>query len=157
VITQNVDGLFQRAGISPSRVIEIHGSAHRVRCLGCGALYERNAIAHEHGQGQPSPRCRACSGILKPDTVFMGEEVDRSLLGEALFRTCASDLLLIIGTTLVVEPVASIPRIAAEKGIPLVIVNLTSTPMDPLASLIAREPAGAFLGKAMAAMSTSVP
>lgn len=149
VITQNVDGLFQRAGVTPAKVIEIHGSASRIRCMGCGTVYGRKEIEPVMDEGLPSPRCRICGGILRPDTVFMGEEVNRILLGEAIFRVCASDLLVIIGTTLIVEPVASIPRIASEKGIPLTIINHTPTPMDSQARLVIRESAGAFLEKIM--------
>jgi NAD-dependent deacetylase len=144
VVTQNVDGLFQRAGIRPEKTIEIHGSCFRVRCLACRTVYGRSELGLSYGLVRGVPRCPRCLGILKPDTVWMGEDVNPVLLGEAIYRFCASDFLLVIGTTLLVEPVASLPRVALEKGVELAIVNLTPTPLDAQSALVIREQAGEF-------------
>lgn len=148
VVTQNVDGLFQRTGLGPDKTIEIHGSAWHLRCMGCAAVGHRHVLYPAAGRAEPPPPCPRCGGHLRPDTVFMGEPVDPGLLSTALYRVCTCDLLLVVGTTLLVEPVASLPRIAVSKGVCLVVVNLTPTPVDDLATLVVRDRAGRFLDAA---------
>ncbi len=147
VITQNVDGLFQQAGVDPARVIEIHGTEHQVRCLNCGIYSSRQDIEAMFNAGIYVPYCGNCSGLLKPATILMGEELDKALFEQALTNILASDLLIVMGTSLQVDPVASIPDIAWQKGIPIVIINSTPTPRDHLAKMIINCPTGVFFKK----------
>lgn len=147
IVTQNVDGLFQRAGVNPVKVLEIHGTAHQVKCLNCGAGSSRQDIEAMFNAGVYIPYCYKCYGLLKPATVLMGEELDKALFEQALSNILSSDLLIVIGTSLQVDPVASIPDIAWQKGIPLVIINSTPTPRDHLAKMFVNCSAGIFFKK----------
>ncbi len=149
VVTQNVDGLFQRAGIDPAKVIEVHGTALRVHCLNCGTVYPRQEIEGILETGAQEPRCQICHGLLKPMTVLMEEDLNQSVLGDALFRICSSELLLVIGTSLQVEPVASIPAIAWQKGVRIIIINLDATSNDSLAEMVVRQQGSAFFKRVM--------
>lgn len=148
VVTQNIDGLFQKAGLDSSRVLEIHGTAHHVQCLNCGTVFPRQEIELSLVSGISVPSCRVCHGLLKPMTVLMGEDISRSVLEEALDRICRSDLLIVIGTSLQVEPVASIPDVAWQKGVKIVMINLDPTPKDHLATMVLRQ-TGSKLFKAV--------
>lgn len=149
VVTQNVDGLFQRAGVDPSKIIEVHGTALRVNCLNCGTVYPRQEIEGILETGAQEPHCQICHGLLKPMTILMGEDLNQSLLGDALFRICSSELLLIIGTSLQVDPVASIPEIAWQNGVRIIIINLDSTTKDGLAEMVIRQQGAGFFKRIM--------
>lgn len=138
VATQNVDGLFQRAGVPAEFVRELHGTVFSLRCLSCG-------LVHPRPDSLALPACPVCGGFSMADMVLMGEAVDRRILDEVLFRVCSSDLLIVAGTSLSVDPAASICTLAAQRGVPVVILNLDPTPQDYLASLVLRRPAGALL------------
>ena len=153
VVTQNVDGLFQKAGVDPSRVIEVHGTAARIRCLACGAVTNRADMAPLPQDGDRSPVCPLCGGLLKPDTVFMGEMLDESVMHDAISRILASDLLVIVGTSLAVNPVASLPDLAHERGVKIVIINREPTDKDHLAARVIRCKAGVFFGKILRKMA----
>ncbi len=142
VITQNIDNLHQRAGTSPERVIELHGNATRARCLGCGRSWARDEIQARLEAGEAVPACRACGGILKPNTVLFGEPmpVRETRLAEA--RSRAAGTFLVVGSSLVVYPAAAMPLYAREAGARLLIVNLTPTHLDPLADVVVRARAG---------------
>ncbi len=150
VITQNVDGLFQRAGVDQAKVIEIHGTAHKVKCLNCGMCSSRQDIEAMFEAGIYIPYCGKCNGLLKPATVLMGEELDKALFEQALSNILASDLLIVMGTSLQVDPVASIPDIAWQKGIPIIIINSTVTPRDHLAKMFVNCSTGTFFKKLLA-------
>jgi len=147
IVTQNVDGLFQKAGVNPEKVIEIHGTEHQVRCLNCGAIGNRQDIETMFPAGIYIPYCYACYGWLKPATVLMGEELDKALFESALSKILSSDLLIIMGTSLQVDPVASIPALAWKKGIPIIIINSTPTPQNHLSKLFIHCPTGKFFRK----------
>ncbi|WP_328912643.1 MULTISPECIES: SIR2 family NAD-dependent protein deacylase [unclassified Streptomyces] len=145
VITQNVDGLHQSAGVTPRKVLELHGTARAVVCTACG---DRGTMADALARvaaGEPDPACRACGGILKSATVMFGQRLDPVVLAEAMAVAKGSDLFLAVGTTLQVRPAASLAGIAAEHGARLVIVNAGPTPYDPLAAEVIREPIGTAL------------
>lgn len=144
IVTQNVDGLFQKAGIDPAKVLEIHGTARHVHCLNCGAVFPRQDIESALAAGVPVPHCHVCHGLLKPMTVFMGEDINPSILTEALERICRSDLLIVIGTSLQVDPVASIPDLAWQKGVQMVFINPHPTPKDHLATMVLRHTGSRF-------------
>ncbi len=146
VITQNIDNLHQRAGLPADRVIELHGNSTRVRCLTCERPYERERIQEWLDAGVTVPTCDPpCGGTLKPRTIMFGEAMPRVELEEAERRARASDLFVVVGSSLVVYPAAYMPLHAKEAGATLAIVNLTETPHDALADLLIRGSAGAVL------------
>ena len=142
VITQNVDSLHQKAGVPDSKVFELHGNMRRVICLSCNRRYEFEQIKARLDAGEESPDCEACGGILKPDAVFFGESLPVAVLEEASRRSMACDLFFVIGSSLVVYPAAYMPIYADQAGAALVIINLSSTPMDERATVVVRAKAG---------------
>jgi len=142
VITQNIDNLHQKAGVPGDRVFELHGNMQWVICLECGRRYPLDEIKNRLDRGEEIPDCEECGGMLKPDIVMFGEQLPVKVLEEASRRAMASDLCIVIGSTLVVYPAALMPVYAVESGAKLVIVNLSSTPMDHQAAVIIRAKAG---------------
>ncbi|MBI3073830.1 MAG: Sir2 family NAD-dependent protein deacetylase [Deltaproteobacteria bacterium] len=149
VVTQNIDGLHQRGGVSPGNVIELHGTALDVVCLRCGNRTPRDPIEARLTAGDALPRCETCDGILKPGTVMFGEMLPDGAFERAASIAQSCDLCVVVGSSLVVTPAAHIPAIAADAGAPLVIINCTATPLDSVAALVVREPAAVALGAAM--------
>jgi NAD-dependent deacetylase len=133
VVTQNVDGLHQAAGVPPDAVIELHGSIHRARCVDCGHTVPRESLSPRIEAGATSLFCDKCQGLLKGGSVMFGEEVAADRLDEALRALLASDLLLVLGTSLEVAPASNLLDWARDAGIPIAIVNATPTPYDGLA------------------------
>lgn len=144
VITQNIDGLHQKAGNDPGGTIELHGSAHRVRCLDCGSSWPAQAI-QDRLDHDPLPACEDCGGMLRAATILFGEELPEGALRRAVAVARACDLMLVIGSTLIVQPAARIPEIAARSGARLAIINNEATPLDHLASVVVRGSAGEAL------------
>ena len=142
VITQNVDGLHQEAGIPDNKVFELHGNMRRVLCLSCGRYYPFEQIKTRLDAGEESPDCEVCGGILKPDSVFFGESLPADVLEEASRRSMECDLFIVIGSSLVVYPAAYMPIYADQAGARLVIINLSSTPMDHRAAVVVGAKAG---------------
>jgi NAD-dependent deacetylase len=136
VITQNIDGLHQEAG--SRTVLELHGTNRRVGCLACGRSYPAALIQERLLAGCQVPACDACGGILKAATVSFGQALPREVLAEAWRLATACELLLVIGSSLVVQPAAALPGAAAAAGAAVVIVNRESTPLDGLAALVLR-------------------
>ena len=128
VITQNIDGLHQKAG--SRRVIELHGSTHRNYCVRCGAAYTEEWMLQTEG----IPRCERCGGIVKPDVVLYEESLDEKNLVDAVRAIGHADLLIIGGTSLVVYPAAGL--VQYFQGDKLVIVNLGATPQDGMADVV---------------------
>jgi NAD-dependent deacetylase len=142
IITQNIDGLHQRGGVPADRVLELHGTMHGVVCVGCGA---RTAMADALARvrsGEDDPACADCGDILKSATVMFGQPLDASVLNRAAVVAQAADLFLAIGSTLIVEPAASLCAVAVRSGARLVIVNRDPTPYDPIATTVIRQPIG---------------
>lgn len=145
VITQNVDGLHQRAGLSARKVLELHGSARCVVCTGCRTRGSMADALARVAAGEADPRCLDCGGILKSATVMFGERLDPEVLGEAVAVTKACTDFVAVGTSLTVQPAAGLVDLAAEHGARLVIVNAEPTPYDELADEVVREPIGTAL------------
>ncbi|MFG2193569.1 NAD-dependent deacetylase [Streptomyces sp. NPDC048639] len=145
VITQNVDGLHQVAGLPARKVLELHGTARVVQCTCCNARSEMAAALDRVAAGEDDPDCRECGGILKSATVMFGERLDPEVLGEAMAIAQASQVFIAVGTTLQVQPAASLAGIAADHGARLIIVNAEPTPYDDLADEVVREPIGTAL------------
>jgi NAD-dependent deacetylase len=134
VITQNVDGLHAAAGTR--RLIELHGNGTTARCLDCGGAEPRAEVQARLAEEMP-PRCCRCGGIhLKPAAVFFGEALPPGAIETAYELARASDLMLVVGSSLAVFPAAYIPRQALHSGAPLVIVNAEPTPLDAEADVV---------------------
>ncbi len=145
VITQNVDNLHQRGGVPEEKVLELHGNMRWFRCLNCQQCFPAEGIIGKLGMGKDVPDCDFCHGILKPDVVFFGESLPKKVFGEALERSGRCDLCMVVGSTLVIYPAASIPEYAFASGAKLVIVNLSPTPLDDRAEFVVNIKAGEFL------------
>ncbi|MBV7694136.1 Sir2 family NAD-dependent protein deacetylase [Streptomyces sp. TRM70350] len=153
VITQNVDGLHQLAGMPARKVLELHGSARSVVCTGCHARGPMaDAIARVEA-GEDDPACLECGGILKSATVMFGERLDPVVLGEALAISKACQVFIAVGTSLQVQPAAGLAGVAADHGARLVIVNAEPTPYDERADEVIREPIGTALPELLRTLS----
>ncbi|MFE1798770.1 NAD-dependent deacetylase [Streptomyces sp. NPDC059517] len=145
VITQNVDGLHQLAGMPARKVLELHGSAHAVVCTKCHARGPMEDALARVEAGEADPPCLACGGILKSATVMFGERLDPVVLGEAVAITKACQVFVAAGSSLQVQPAAGLAGVAADHGARLVVVNAEPTPYDDLADEVIREPIGTSL------------
>jgi NAD-dependent deacetylase len=145
VITQNVDGLHLKAGTSPGRLVEIHGTMREVVCLDCGerAPIER-ALARVEA-GEEDPPCRSCGGILKTATISFGQGLVQRDMERARHAAFGCDLILAVGSTLSVYPVAGVVPVAKENGARVVIVNAEPTAMDNMADAVLRGPISEIL------------
>jgi len=128
LITQNVDGLHQDAGSDDP--IEIHGNGQRVVCTGCKRRFDADPVFERVRDGEAPPTCEDCEDVLKPDVVLFGEQLPEHALFRAQSLTESADAFLAVGSSLTVEPAASLPRVAAENGATLVIVNLDRTELS---------------------------
>ena len=144
IVTQNIDGLHQKAGSDPGRTIELHGTAHQVRCLDCEATWAAEDIQNRLDR-EPLPLCAVCGGMLRAATVLFGQALPEEPLRRAFAAAQACDLMLVVGSSLVVQPAARIPEVAVASGARLAIVNNEPTPLDPLADVLVHASAGAVL------------
>lgn len=147
VITQNIDGLHQLAG--SQQVIEIHGTARVIACIACGKEWSPPDVHAMIEAGDDAPDCDECGSPLKSKTISFGQAMPEKEMREAAELTKAADLYLAIGSSLVVEPAASLPRMAKKYGATLVIINKTPTPLDPYADLVINESIGETLQAAV--------
>lgn len=147
VVTQNIDGLHQDAG--SRRVIEIHGTARVVACVGCGKEWPPGEVVARVQAGDDAPDCSECGEPLKSKTISFGQMMPADAMYEAAALSKRADVYLAIGSSLVVEPAASLPRLAKESGAKLVILNRTETPLDRWADLVIREPIGETMADVM--------
>ncbi|MFH8495903.1 SIR2 family NAD-dependent protein deacylase [Streptomyces coeruleorubidus] len=145
VITQNVDGLHQLAGMPARKVLELHGTARSSVCTGCHARGSMEDALARVEAGEDDPPCLECGGVLKPATVMFGERLDPVVLGEAAAISKACEVFVAVGTSLQVQPAAGLAGVAADHGARLVIVNAEPTPYDDRADEIVREPIGTAL------------
>ncbi|TCP50789.1 NAD-dependent deacetylase [Tamaricihabitans halophyticus] len=145
ILTQNIDGLHQRAGTTPEKVLELHGTMFETECLSCGERDTMRAALDRVAAGETDPPCRTCGGILKSATISFGQELDQSVLHRASEAARDCDLLLAVGTSLTVQPAAGLVALAARAGADVVICNGAETPYDDLAAAVIREPLGTVL------------
>ena len=145
LITQNIDGLHRKAGSSPSLILEIHGTMREVVCMACGerAAMER-ALARVRA-GEEDPPCRSCGGILKSATISVGQGLVQQDLVRAQEAAERCDLMLAIGTTLAVYPIAGVVPVAKRAGGRVVILNAEPTQMDQMADAVLRGSIGETL------------
>jgi NAD-dependent deacetylase len=145
LITQNIDGLHQQAGSSAEKVIEVHGTLRDVMCMACGWRGPMQATLDRVRAGEEDPPCHRCGGILKSATISFGQALVPSVIARAIRAAEQADLLLAIGTSLQVYPVAGAVPTALEAGIRVVIVNAEPTPFDEVVDAVLRKPIGEIL------------
>ncbi|MEU5523688.1 Sir2 family NAD-dependent protein deacetylase [Streptomyces sp. NPDC047860] len=145
VITQNVDGLHQLAGMPDRKVLELHGTVRSVVCTECHARSAMEDALARVEAGEDDPPCQDCGGVLKPATVMFGEPLDPVVLGEAAAISKACTVFVPVGTSLQVHPAAGLADVAADHGARLIIVNAEPTPYDDRANEVIREPIGTAL------------
>jgi len=143
VITQNIDGLHQKAGSSD--VIELHGNTRKINCMSCDKTYSMDETYNLLKKELP-PRC-SCGGLLKPGTVLFGEPLPEVALDMANLASSNCDMFLVLGSSLVVYPAAAFPEIAKKRGAVLVIINIDPTPLDDMADIVINERASKILSK----------
>ncbi len=145
LITQNIDELHQIAGNSRELTIEVHGTMRRVMCWGCGNRAPMQEALNRVRAGEADPACLACGGILKSDTVSFGQALVPEVIARAMQVAGEADLLLAIGSTLQVYPVAGVVPLAKDRGAKVVIMNDQPTPLDELADALLRGAIGELL------------
>lgn len=143
LVTQNVDGLHRLAG--SKRVLEIHGSIWKTVCTGCGETRENRELKLDL-----PPRCPRCDSLVRPAVVWFGESLDEEVMGQAVLAISRCDQMIVVGTSGVVQPAASFPFLARDKGAAIIEVNLERTPVSSLANLV-------LLGKAAELLPQLVP
>ncbi|KAA2253008.1 NAD-dependent deacetylase [Solihabitans fulvus] len=140
LVTQNVDGLHQKAGSTPSMVVELHGSATGTVCVDCGSPGSMRAALERVQAGEDEPDCPACGGILRSTAVLFGEPLDPEVLRRARAAVVDCDLLVAAGTSLTVQPAAGLVGLASTAGAAVLICNAEPTPYDGLATAVVRRP-----------------
>jgi NAD-dependent deacetylase len=151
VVTQNVDGLHRAAGTSAERLVELHGTNADAVCLACGAREPIARCLDEFTRTKQPPRCLACGGLMKPGVVMFGQALDPEDMRRANAAAGRADLVLALGSSLVVTPAANVPLVALRRKAPYVIVNRGATPHDTLATLTIDDDVGLILPAAVAA------
>jgi NAD-dependent deacetylase len=145
LITQNIERLHQRSGLPTGKVLELHGTTTEAVCLTCGDRITSDEACRRIEGGEKAPRCRPCGGLLKPATISFGQAMPHDVMLRAQVAAETCDLLLAVGSSLVVEPAASIPRVARQAGARLIIVNRDPTPLDGIADAVVHGEIGAVL------------
>jgi NAD-dependent deacetylase len=155
LITQNIDGLHQAAGNSAERVIEVHGTVHAVVCLSCGWKGPMQDALERVRRGEADPPCLRCGGILKSDTISFGQALVPEVIDRAMSAAAEADLLVSVGTSLQVYPIAGAVPMAKRAGARVVIVNAQPTPFDGIADAVLRGAIGEILPRILESASTS--
>jgi NAD-dependent deacetylase len=144
-ITQNIDGLHHAAGAHPERVIELHGNTRTIRCTNCDALYPITDFLHIIPTLEVPPECPRCGGILKSGTVAFGQPMPQAEIRLAMAVAREAAVMLVVGSTLLVQPAARVPEIAKQHGAYLAILNIGETALDAVADLRLHVSAGPAL------------
>ena len=144
LITQNVDGLHQEAGLADKKIIELHGNTRRIRCMSCRNITATEEVQARLNSGDAAPECE-CGGYLKPDTISFGQAMPVDAVEKATALSHTSDFFLVVGSTLLVQPAAHMPVYAKQNNAFLAIVNLSDTPCDNLCDVLIRDKAGKVL------------
>jgi NAD-dependent deacetylase len=147
VVTQNIDGLHQASGVPAEKVIEVHGNATYAKCLSCGTRHEFDEIEPVFKKTREPPSCKSCGGIVKSATISFGQAMPEDEMERAAEAALACDLMLAIGSSLVVYPAAGIPIAAKRNGAKLVILNRDPTELDQIADLVINAEIGPTLAK----------
>ncbi|MGB5097048.1 MAG: Sir2 family NAD-dependent protein deacetylase [Porticoccaceae bacterium] len=149
VITQNVDGLHQAAGVPDAQVIELHGNTTYAHCLDCGERHDLAPIRAAFLRDETLPLCRRCGGLVKTATISFGQPMPEDAMARAEQATLACDLFLVLGSSLVVYPAAGFPAHAKRQGARLAIINRDPTELDGRADCVIHTGIGAVLGEAV--------
>ncbi|HEX5164879.1 MAG TPA: Sir2 family NAD-dependent protein deacetylase [Thermomicrobiales bacterium] len=145
IVTQNIDGLHVESGSEPERVIELHGNTRTIRCTNCGRIYPIENFIERAASLTAPPPCPNCDGILKSGTVAFGQPMPQAELLRALTIAQQAGVMLVVGSTLLVNPAARVPAVAKASGAYLAIVNIGETALDDEADLRIEAPAGPAL------------
>ncbi len=145
LITQNIDGLHQRAGLPPEIVHEIHGTTLEAACLDCGDRISSDEACERVAAGDLAPLCRLCGGLLKPATISLGQPMPADVVRAAELAARSCDVFVTVGSSLVVYPAAALPVAAKRSGAKLIIVNRDPTPLDQAADAVLRGEIGQVL------------
>jgi NAD-dependent deacetylase len=152
IVTQNVDGLHQVAGVPDEAVAELHGNVRKALCLECGMRWPTEEVLEWVDEGMQDPTCPHCSGLVKTATVMFGEVLPEDEFAKAVTFASASDAVLVVGSTMAVYPAVQIPLSLVARGAPMVIVNLGPTDQDEFATIRLDAPAGSTLQALAAAL-----
>ncbi|UDL95087.1 Sir2 family NAD-dependent protein deacetylase [Lichenihabitans sp. PAMC28606] len=144
VLTQNIDGLHQAAGLPVDKLVELHGNGTYARCLACGARHELVDVRRDFEATHQAPTC-SCGGMVKSATVAFGQSLDPDILRQARIAAEACDLFLVLGSSMVVQPAATLPLLARHTGAVLAIVNREPTRLDQSADLVIHDDVGTVL------------
>lgn len=147
LVTQNIDGLHFDAGTPEDVTIEIHGNARYAYCIDCDLRHEIAECRQQLETDGTSPKCFDCGGIVKSAVVMFGQAMPERQTKTAFEAAQACDLFIAMGTSLLVNPAASLPQIARDNGAKLVIINRETTPLDPIADLVIHEEIGEVMTK----------
>jgi NAD-dependent deacetylase len=140
LITQNIDGLHEKSGLPPEIIVNLHGTAIKTACLDCGTQLDSGEVYRSFDLADGAPRCGECGGLLKPATISFGQTLDPRSLERAETLAGSCDLLVAMGSTLVVYPAASLPASAQAHGAKLAVVTLSQTPYDAEADVAIHRP-----------------
>lgn len=146
VITQNIDGLHQESGLPDEKVIELHGSNRRIRCMSCGRISSIHEAQKRIEAGDLAPECD-CGGYLKPDTISFGQAMPEAEVERATKLSQDCGCFIVVGSTLLVQPAAHMPIYAKQNNAFLAVINLSETPCDEMCDVLIREKAGEVLVK----------
>ncbi|MCP3874331.1 MAG: sigma factor regulator FecR [Desulfobacteraceae bacterium] len=146
LITQNIDGLHKASGIPKDKIIELHGNTRRVRCMSCKKLISWDEAQKMIDAGDMAPVC-SCGGYFKPDTISFGQAMPAEETQRAVALSAKSDVFIVVGSTLLVQPAALMPEYAKNANAFLAIINLSQTPYDNVCDVLIREKAGDVLKK----------
>ena len=149
VITQNIDGLHQAAGVPDAQVIELHGNTMHAACLTCEQRYELAPLREKFEADGIAPHCLWCDGLVKTATISFGQAMPVDAMRRAEAATMVADLFIVVGSSLVVYPAAGFPEIAKHNGATLAIINREATTLDGLADLVVHRAIGDILGGAV--------
>lgn len=158
LVTQNIDNLHQASGVPQEMLVELHGNGSYAACLACGERHELGPIRArlaEAREGEPAT-CEACGGIVKSATIAFGQALPEEALRRAVEASLYCDLMLVVGSSLVVNPAARLPVLAKSRGATLAVLNREPTPADSLADLVLRGDVGPLLEQAVAKLRPSV-
>jgi NAD-dependent deacetylase len=145
LITQNIDGLHQRAGNSRQRVIEVHGTLHLAVCLSCERRLPMPQVLARVRAGEDDPACEQCGGILKSDTISFGQPLNPTVIDRAMRASADADCLIAVGSTLQVYPIAAAVPAAKASGASLIILNGQPTAFDDIADVTLNGPISELL------------
>ena len=147
LITQNIDGLHEKSGIPSDIIVNIHGNSLETVCLSCGFLIDSNEVYKQYMKDNEIPLCPECGGLLKPNTISFGQNLNTKDIERAENLSASCDLMIAVGSTLQVYPAAGFPQMAKMNGADLAIITLSSTPQNDMADVVIDLKISDFLDK----------